>query len=459
MNTANDRELSLKDLFFCTLSKWRVLILLTLCGALVLGAFGAYKASKSKVSEEDQKKAQETYERELNAYNANKALYEKQIANAESNLAKQDYYREHAIMLEIDPYNVYRTILVYYINTGYEIMPELYYQDPNYTAVITNSYASALRRINLNELLSEIHQKEVIASNPVSGNSKNLFSVSTDSSNGTLTITLLAGSQADMDAITGKIRTTLSETQEVLEKSIREHTLTLLEEVSEQTFDPDFDALQGSFNENGAKLLQNKANIETNISKLTEPTKPETGSVSLKKQALKYGVIGAVAGFLLSAAVCVFLLIAGDSVLSADELKVRSSLPVLGSFPGEGKKRANRLDGAIAKKLGFPKQEASEAVRYLAAAKALYLQSDEVVLVGADADALCKSLKDADPDTNYIAAGDLKNSPAAVEAVSKAKAVICVEKWRKSRYGQLSDELAMIRKAVPQDKIAVVIAK
>ena len=98
-------------------------------------------------------------------------------------------------------------------------------------------------------------------------------------------------------------------------------------------------------------------------------------------------------------------------------------------------------------------------MRYIAAAGKLYLDSDEVLLVGQEAETVAAQLKAADPDTNYVPAGDLKNSPAAVEALSRAKAVICVEKWRKSRYGQLSDELTMIRKAVPQDKIAVVIAK
>ena len=96
-------------------------------------------------------------------------------------------------------------------------------------------------------------------------------------------------------------------------------------------------------------------------------------------------------------------------------------------------------------------------MRYIAAAKDLYLKSDEVVLVGQDAEKLYENLKKADPNTSYILAGDLKKSPSAVEALSEAKAVICVEKWQKSRYGQMSDELNMIRKAVPQDKIATVI--
>ena len=458
MRDTNTREISLKDLFFCTLSKWRMLLLCTLCGALLLGAFGAYKASKSKVSEADQKKQQEAYETELNTYNTNKALYEKQLANVDASLAQQDYFREHSLMLRIDPYNSFRTVLYYYVNTGYEIMPELYYQDPNYTAVITNSYVSALRRPNLNDLLSTVYQEEVYTGNPVSG-SKTFLSVSSDAGNGTITVTVNACSQRDMDVVVTKVKTIMAEMEPVLRQSIREHTVTVLDEVAAQVIDLDFASVQQSFEENYANLLKSKSSIQSNLNKLTEPKAPSTSSVSIKKQAVKYAAIGAVAGLLLSAAVCVFMLIAGDSVLSAEELKSRSSLPVLGSFPGEGKKRTGGLDGAIAKKLGFPKQETADAVRYIAAAGKLYLDSDEVILVGQEAEAVAARLKEADPDTNYVPAGDLKHSPAAVEALSRAKAVLCVEKWRKSRYGQLSDELTMIRKAVPQDKIAVVIAK
>ena len=71
------------------------------------------------------------------------------IDNLENNLEQQQYIQERSIMLEMDPYNIYEAIISYYVDTNYEIVPELYYQDPNYTAVITNSYNAAIQRLDL----------------------------------------------------------------------------------------------------------------------------------------------------------------------------------------------------------------------------------------------------------------------------------------------------------------------
>ena len=171
MQKTNTREISLNDLFFCALAKWRLLLVFTFCGALLLGVFGTYRAVKNNGSGANQEQDAEAYEKAMKTYDASKNYYEQQLANIETSLAQQDYIRDHSVMLKIDPYNTYRTVLAYYINTGYEIIPELYYQDPNYTAVITNSYLSALRRIRLNELFSAYYNEEVFVGNPVNGNS------------------------------------------------------------------------------------------------------------------------------------------------------------------------------------------------------------------------------------------------------------------------------------------------
>ena len=67
MEGMDTREINIMDLFYYVMSKWRMLIVGALVGAILLGAFGASRAIKNKPSEEELKTAQQEYEDAMKA--------------------------------------------------------------------------------------------------------------------------------------------------------------------------------------------------------------------------------------------------------------------------------------------------------------------------------------------------------------------------------------------------------
>lgn len=461
MEGMDTREINIVDLFYYVMSKWRMLIVGALVGAILLGAFGASRAIKNKPSEEELKTAQQEYEDAMKAYETNKEKLQMRIDNLENNLEQQQYIQERSIMLEMDPYNIYEAIISYYVDTNYEIVPELYYQDPNYTAVITNSYNAAIQRLDLDQLFATEARPEVMTANPVSGNGEQLLSVSVDAGNGTLTITARADSQENLDRLTDAIQETIEDTKTVLYRTIGEHTLSVLDSTTSQTVDFDYASMQQSFNDNIYDLMQSLANSNDELTELEEPTAPSETPSNVKAEAIKYAVIGLFVGIFVVAFLFAFAVILKNRMISVDEIKEGYQIPVLGTLAG--KKKQSRLDAFFAGKLGLEARDEEDSIAYIKSSKELYLKENQVLLVSASAadelNDLAQKLKDADTATEYRIAGDLMRTASAVDSLHGATSVICVEKWMKFTHEDLKKEIAMIRQVLPQDKIAVIITR
>ena len=461
MNDSSVKEIDVMKPIYHVLSKWRMLIIGALIGALLFGALGAFRAGRTSPDEASLKEEKATYEDELKAYETNKENLQNRIANLENNIEQQQYIQERSVMLEMDPYNIYETVLSYYVDTNYEIMPELYYQDPNYTAVITNSYYSAIMRLDISEFFVTPERPEVLTDNPVSGNGERLLSVSVDAGQGTFTITARADTQENLDRLTQAIQDTVDETKKLLNKTIRTHTLSVLDSKTGQTVDFDYTDLQQSFDDNIYNLTQSLTEANDSLSALEEPKAPAEASADVKKTAAKYGIIGLILGLGLVVLIYVFRLVAMDPVLSPDDIGERYQIPVLGIYTEKDRKSRNKLDQCIVGKLGIPKADHEESVSYIKAKRALYPLEQEILLVSTSASdclqEVSEVLSKADSGTNYAAGGDLSSSAAAVDALNGAKSVICVEKWLKSSHEDVKKELAMIRQAVSPEKIAMIL--
>ena len=459
MDNQNVREINLADLFFYVLTKWRVLIVGALLGAILLGAFGAVRAIRNKPDEQELQTAQQEYEDAMKAYETNKEKLGIRIDNLENNLKQQQYIQERSIMLEMDPYNIYEAVMSYYVDTNYEIVPELYYQDPNYTTVITNSYYAAIQRLDLNSIFVSASKKEILTDNPVDGNGERLLSASVDAANGTLTITARADSEENLTRLTDAIQETINDTKKVLDRTIGEHSLSVIDSSTSQTVDFDYSSLQQSFSDNIYNLMQSLADTNDELANLEEPAAPSQTPVAIKSEVIKFAIIGLICGIFLVALFCVFFVVLSNRLISVDEIKDRYQLPVLGTC--RKIRRQNKLDSYFAEKLGLSSRTNADEIAYIKASKDLYLQDKQTLIVSCSDETrleeLTDKLNEADVNTKYTIAGNLARSAEAVDALSKATSVICVEKWGKVNHEDFRNELIMIRKVVPQDKIAVIV--
>ena len=328
--------------------------------------------------------------------------------------------------------------------------------------MITNSYNSAILRIDLDELFASENDPEALTGNPVSENPELLLWTRADADHGTLRVTMRANSQEQLDRVVQAVEDQVKETKQVLNRTIGEHTLSVLNSTTRQTVDFDYAALQQSFNDNIYELMQGLADSNDELSAMEKPQAPAVISVSIKKEAVKFGIIGVILGVILFVVIVVVLAISKESVMSLHEIKERYQIPVLGTYSGDQKKRGNKLDNWLARKLGVTTQERTAELDYIKAAKALYLEPDQILLVStSDADRLdeiANAISDS-KGTVYVAAGNLENSAVALTALQEAKSVICVERWKTITHEELRKELEMIQLAVPKDQIAMIITQ
>ena len=440
-------EISFVDLFWSTLRKWRSIIAATLIVGVLLAGLGAAKEYRDLANEKVVNERQEAYEAAMETYQLNKTQLETTLENLREDLERQQFYEENAIMLFVDQYNVYTRAASYYIDTNYEIAPELYFQNPNFTGVITKSYKAALDRLNLDDIIATADKPNLTTRNPLSGNLQ-IISTTIDEGNGILNVTVCADTQERADKIFEAVKETLTEQESLLDQVIGEHTLGILSERSYTDIDTRFGDLQNSFK---GKVESISEGIETTNKKLEELKEPVNETPSAKtviRKGIKFGVVGAVLGLACAIFFHLLRLIFRDRLDSTEELLRRYQTPVLGVLT-EKKKRL-KIDRALSAKLGIEAKDAGEEESYIAANIRFYKREKNRILLvgncgGEKLHMLREKLSPLLEGTEILVGGNVNESPAAVDALRQETTIVSVEEWLKTSHKEIRHELQAIR--------------
>ena len=143
-NNTYEQEIDLKELMFAVLHKWRIILAFAVGLALVLGGYKAVTSYMEQNDEETAQEAQEEYEKELLEYNKSIERCEREIENLTKDIANQEEYLEKSILTNMSPYDVWEAKVELFIKTDYEIMPDMVYQNLDFTGTVLQSYQSAL---------------------------------------------------------------------------------------------------------------------------------------------------------------------------------------------------------------------------------------------------------------------------------------------------------------------------
>ena len=144
INNTYEQEIDLKDLMFAVLHKWRGILLAAVVLGLVLGGYKAYSTYQNQNDPETVQTAEETYETELKAYEKEKEAHEREIENLTTDIANQEEYLEKSILMNISPYDVWEAKVDMFVKTDYQILPDMVYQNIDYTSTILQTYQSVL---------------------------------------------------------------------------------------------------------------------------------------------------------------------------------------------------------------------------------------------------------------------------------------------------------------------------
>lgn len=446
------KEINLAELFWSVLRRWRSILLVMLAAALVMGGLGFYNGYRDTMNEEKVKEQKAAYEKSLEQYEKDKLNLEKKIKSQEGDLARMEADQEKAIMLFVDPYNTFIQRNAYYIDTHYEIQPQMSYQNVNKTSVITNNYKYAIERLSMDEIVAGPGEENLTARNPVSGNALQMLNVSVEAGNGMLTITLYADTQEHLNRMHDRVKEALAQQEALLNEVIGEHTLNILLEESYTDVNTAFETVQTSF-EN--RLESSRTNLKTNRQKLADLKVPEdeTPSLSLAtKQGLSKALIGLVAGLVLMGLFYASKAVMQNRLVSAQEISRRYRLPVLGVFAASRKKQS-KFDTYLSEKLwGRKNRTPEEAAQYIVSRIALNEGDDgEILLLGTAEEkklaALAQALAPLLEPVKLQVGGNPNESAHALQALTKPCRVICVEEWQKSSHRTILSALKTVEDA------------
>lgn len=146
MNTQNayEQEIDLKDLLFAVLRKWKLVVASAVIFAVLLGGAKGFLTYRSYSDPEAVATRTETYETELKRYEDDKEICEREIKNITDDIANRQDYMENSVLMNMSPYDVGEAKADLFIKTDYQIMPELTYQNIDYTDTILLSYQSTI---------------------------------------------------------------------------------------------------------------------------------------------------------------------------------------------------------------------------------------------------------------------------------------------------------------------------
>ncbi len=137
-----EKEINLKRLCYKALKNWRKAALVAIIGALVLGGT-KMGVEMAKISDpEVVEKRQRMYEGELAKYQQEGDEILKAIDDLEASLVRQTEYNEESVIMKVDPYEDWRGSIDFYVETDWQILPELSVQAQNPANQIVRVYST-----------------------------------------------------------------------------------------------------------------------------------------------------------------------------------------------------------------------------------------------------------------------------------------------------------------------------
>lgn len=150
-----EKEINLKRLFYKALRSWRRAALAAAVGAVVVGGTKC-TMELLKISDPEVVEARQIqYEGEQAKYQQEGEIILKEIDTLETTLTQQTDYNEHSVLMGIDPYNEWRGSVDFYVETDWQLMPELSYQNQNVANQIVRVYSTYISNGELYQYVLE----------------------------------------------------------------------------------------------------------------------------------------------------------------------------------------------------------------------------------------------------------------------------------------------------------------
>lgn len=443
-NNMDELEIDLKDLMFAVLRKWRLVILIAVIFAFLIGGYKCTKEIMNHRNEEYVTELKEQYDSELDQYEKAKNEYEWNLEKLTASIDFQEKYRESSILMKVDPY--------YEATAMADIFVEVPTPQVNGIAVtsvdpadgIVKAYASGLEQGKALQSLAKKMGIDLMYLNE-------LVKVTSDYDGNMLSISVTysdeEGAEEILDGLLDRIESLCIEIQ----TNLRPHTITIMNRYIGTVVDQSLVDYQKKKLTDLTEMKKNLDDAEKALKELEEPSQPVTLSKrSMLKEGIKYGAFGGFLGaFLVAFSVCIAFVVS-DKLNADGDLKSRFHLKFLGSFTEKkDKKSVSGIDAWLDRLEG--KEYTSDDAVYDILAANLYNLADKgtsILFTGTIREKtlsdLVMKLQSRLPELQLGFASDMTRNASTLRRIPEFDEIILVEIRKKSRYREIEKEIDMV---------------
>ncbi len=430
----------LKDLLFAALYKWRTIVVWALALALVLGIGKGVLSFLNMNNEALQLENSKQEEIELEVYETKMDTLQQQIDENRKNAQHQQEYLDKSILMNLDPYNFYEVYLSVYIDTNYQIMPELVYQNPDLTNALINSYIERIKG-------EESAQALAAAVGTESEYLLELLSAEAPYDTRTLILRAKAIDEASAQKLLQQLLQHIQNIQPDIIETVGAHELRVKEQYTRPTMDNALALAQQDQVDKLTELNNSILTLQQEMRDLLPPQSIVVSAGSVVKDAVIFAVIGGVLGVLLVVLFAWVRHMASNKVYSARTLFSRTGVKILGCvYVTENNCKVNRWIQKLEGRSLIPAQKQYELLAY--SIRSLCGSTNRLLVAGQTAPDtradLIVALRQAMPGTQIIDEGSLLQDINARKALDETAHVLLVEQCGVSGYSELDQQLDVI---------------
>ena len=447
MNYENkERELNLKALCFCVARKWKEMLVVALVLALALGGYRGWKGLSSVKDPQKLEEHNAAYEAAYAKYEGQLHALNTKLSQVEEDIRNHGKYMDESVLMRIDYRNAWTASVDLYIQTQENTPVSGAGEGYTRADVIADAYRNM---VVSNRVLEEAAKVVDIAPQYLRELISTPLPMYHEYQDGPLVTVLIRSDNAQsakeiMDALLA----CLNAVQTEIAEAMGEHTLSTVNTGVTARVDEELADLQEDAADRLVEYADYLEEYRADLGLLSAPAMTAMSVGSVVKGAVKYAVVGFLVGAFLVAGVACIGFVVGDKVYSADELKSRFGLTLLGKISLKNKKCC--IDRLLDRMEDRGKTEEQGAMTVASANVANHCPKQGVLLVAGTAgdagmEKMVAALTQALPGRTVISGGTLLESLTAIEALPRCDAVVLVERCGYSRYSQVSAQLEIIK--------------
>lgn len=293
---------------------------------LVLGV-QMITSSKTENVEEGEQTA---FEREMQEYEEDYAQLELEIANLEKSIEEQIAYNNESILMKINPYDKKSVKGQFYIDSDYQIMPELTYQNVDITVSVAKAYQALASTGELAKYINEHLEK------PIKERYLNELITVSYPGDAVLEVTVVHTDIESAREIYDLVIECMNKSKSGFEKNIGKYNMTLLNESENAFVDLELKETQVLNLDTINTLKESLVEKRESFDALAMPT--EGSGMTLP-------IIGAFLGGFCVLGIYIILFLTDTTIKDEKDVASQLGLPLLGTIPAvNGSKKAVRSE-------------------------------------------------------------------------------------------------------------------